>query len=42
VQRQTNQMPAWLISSGAVVGVVAAIVTEARRKYRRTHRASAP
>jgi voltage-gated potassium channel len=26
VHRQTNQMPAWLMSSGAVVGVVSAIV----------------
>jgi voltage-gated potassium channel len=26
VQRETNQMPAWLMSSGAVVGVVGAIV----------------
>jgi voltage-gated potassium channel len=26
VQRQTNQMPAWLMSSGAVVGVIGAIL----------------
>jgi voltage-gated potassium channel len=26
VQRQTNQMPAWLMSSGAVIGIVGAIV----------------
>ena len=26
VQRQTNQMPAWLMTSGAVAGVVGAIV----------------
>jgi voltage-gated potassium channel len=26
VQRQTNQMPAWLMSSGAVIGVLGAIV----------------
>ena len=25
-QRQTNQMPAWLMSSGAVIGIVGAIV----------------
>ena len=26
VQRQTNQMPAWLMSSGVVIGIVGAIV----------------
>src|SRR5215207_5326121 len=32
VHRQTNQMPAWLISSGAVVGVVGAIVKKHAEK----------
>lgn len=32
VQRQTNQMPAWLMSSGAVVGVVGAIVKKHAEK----------
>ena len=30
-QRQTNQMPAWLMSSGAVIGIVGAIVKKHAR-----------
>jgi voltage-gated potassium channel len=34
VQRQTNQMPAWLMSPGAVVGIVGAILKKHAEKIR--------
>jgi voltage-gated potassium channel len=34
VQRQTNQMPAWLMSSGAVVGIVGATLKKHAEKIR--------
>ena len=34
VQRQTNQMPAWLMSRGAVVGIVGAILKKHAEKIR--------
>jgi hypothetical protein len=34
VERQTNQMPAWPMSSGAVVGIVGAIVKKPAEKIR--------
>jgi voltage-gated potassium channel len=34
VQRQTNQSPAWLMSSGAVVGIVGAILKKPAEKVR--------
>ena len=37
MQRPMAPMPAWLVFSGAAIGIVGASVTEARGECRRTH-----